>query len=223
MTTNSLDPLPLKDLPGVKSSPFPYGAFSRAEQEVEEPDRLRQLEQMLSENQERTARIERETYDKAYAAGEKAGLALGQKRAEQILIQMQKILEESKSQFDEIRDVMCEAIVDISGAISKWLIGEITTNDRKRLLEMAEKAVHALPEMSSMKMAVHPDDFAQFEKLLAESKSNMPLLADANVAPNCLRIFNKTQDILIDPASSITEAVAFLKAELLSEDSNAIT
>jgi len=217
MVSNSLDPLPLKDMPKGKVSAFPFSNFSRPEQKMEEPDRLRQLEQMLSKNQERSAEIEREAYDKAYAAGEKAGLALGQKRAEQILIQMQQMLDDSKSQFDEIRQAMCEAIVDISGAISEWLIGEITNNDHKRLLEMAEKAVHALPEMTHLKMAVHPDDFAQFEKLFAESKHQTPLLADANVAPNCIRIFNKTQDVLIDPSLSIAKAVTHFKTELLSD------
>ena len=198
--------------------PFPYSEIAKQQEEKKEPDRLRQLEQILSENQERSAELEQEAYNKAYTTGEKAGLALGRKRAEQILTQMQQKLDASSSQLDEIRKSLCEAIVDISGALSEWLIGEITTNDRDRLLKMAEKAAHALPEMTNLTLAVHPDVFAQFERLIAEGKSNTPLLADANVEPNCIRIFNKTQDTLIDPRISIAEGVAYCKAELLSDE-----
>jgi len=201
-----------------RGTPFPYSELAAQLVEAKEPDRLHQLEKMLSENKERSAEMEREAYDKAYAAGEKSGLALGSKRAEQILLQMQQILDASESQMGEIHQTMSEAIVDISGALCEWLIGEITDSERNRLLEMAKKTAHGLPEMGRMTLAVHPDDFAQFEKLLAESEMDSPLIADANVARSCIRIFNKTQDVLIDPSTSIAEGVAYIKAELLSDE-----
>jgi len=216
----TLDPLPRKALAKTKSAlPFPYREFASQQMEKGEPDRLQQLEQMLSGNQERAAEMERKAYDKAYASGEKAGLALGKKRAEQILDQMQHVLGAAKSQIDEIRGAACESIIDISGAISEWLIGEITENERGRLLEMATKTACKMPEMHDMKIAVHPDVFTQFEKLLHESDSPHPLIADARVAPGCIRIFNKTQDALIDPATSIADGIAYIKSELLPDAS----
>ncbi len=210
-----LNPLHLKPIQKTKSSlPFPYSEFTRQKPEKKEPDRLRQLEQMLSGNQERAVEKEREAYDKAYAAGEKAGLALGNKRAEQILDQMQQILDAAKSQLDEIRRSACESIMDISGAVSTWLIGEITEDERGRLLEMAKKTANELPEMSDMKIAVHPDVFVQVEKLLDGSDFQHPMIADSRVKPECIRIFNKTQDVLIDPATSVAEGIAYIKAGL---------
>jgi len=221
MVNHPLKPLDIKSFTREKgNTPFPYSELAAQLVETQEPDRLRQLEKILSENKERSAELEREAYDKAYAAGEKTGLTLGGKRAEQILTQLQQMLDASESQMGEIHRTMCEPIVDISGAICKWLIGEITDSERSRLLEMAKKTAHALPEMGSMTVAVHPDDFAQFEKLLAESKMQSPLIADANVARSCVRIFSKTQDVLIDPGTSIAEGIAYIKAELLSDDPN---
>jgi flagellar assembly protein FliH len=223
MTEHSLKPLSLKSLTKTASGvPFPYGELSKTDPQpqpqVKETDRLHQLEEMLLENQAHSVEIEREAYDKAYAAGEKTGLALGQKRAEQILAQMQQMLDASESQLDEVRRSMCEAVVDISGTISEWLIGEMVEQDRARLLEMAKKTAHALPEMNTLTLAVHPDDYNRFEKLLAESKTPSPLIADANITPSTIRIFSKTQDALIDPRTSIAEGVAYIKAELLSDD-----
>jgi flagellar biosynthesis/type III secretory pathway protein FliH len=219
MLNQPLEPLALKSFAREKEvTPFPYSELAAKLVETKEPDRLRQLEEMLSENKERSAELEREAYDKAYAAGEKSGLALGEKRAEQILLQMQQMLDASESQMGEIHRAMSEAVVDISGALCEWLIGEITENERGRLLEMAKKTAHTLPEMGPMTLAVNPDDFAQFEKLLAESKMKSPLIADANVARGCIRIFSKAQDVLIDPSTSIAEGLAYIKAELLSDE-----
>ena len=219
MAKHSLKPLSLKSLSNTELGvPFPYGELSTPKPQVKETDRLSQLEQMLSEKQDRSVEIERDAYDKAYAAGEKTGLTLGSKRAEQILAQMQQVLDASESQLKDIRSTMCEAIVDISGAISEWLVGEMIDQDHARLLEMAKKTAHALPEMGSLTMAVHPDDYTRFEKLLAESETSSPLIADANVTPSTIRIFSKTQDALIDPRTSIAEGVAYIKAELLSDD-----
>ena len=223
MGNNALTPLPLKDFFSEKeNTPFPYRELGEHQPELQpkpqESDRLRQLEQMLSEKKEHSAEMERQAYDKAYAAGEKAGMALGRKRAEQILTQMQETLDASKSQLDDIHRTMCEAIIDISGGIAEWLIGEITDGERNRLLKMAKKTAHALPEMNNMTMAVHPDNFAHFAKLLAASESQPPLIADTNIALGCIRIFNKTQDTLIDPKVSIAEGIEYIKAELLSDD-----
>ncbi|MES0371706.1 MAG: hypothetical protein ABUK11_05450, partial [Mariprofundaceae bacterium] len=95
-----LEPLPFEKIEGtatpVAASPFPAlksglpnpigvsaadivgGTAAGAEVQ-----RMDQLEKMLQEAQGRTETVEREAYDKAYNAGEKAGLVLGGKRAEQ--------------------------------------------------------------------------------------------------------------------------------------------
>lgn len=231
-----LEPLPTKLFDGElddshqfrDKSPFPYRNFSPLLQQEEpapgvEPelqvDRLEQLEKMLAEKHAFDANMEREAYDKAYMSGEKAGLALGQKRAEQILEKMQQLQEQTQRQLDEIRNSMCEAVLDISGALTQWLVGEMTAEDRSRLLAMAEKAARSLPVAEKMVMVVHPGDFSQFEKLLVESDFHPKLLIDNTVTPGSIRIANEEQDILIDPSASIAEAVAQLKKDILAGDS----
>jgi len=219
MPENKLEPLPTKELYREKNTvPFPYRELSRPVPQVQEKDRLRQLEQMLSEKQDHVAIVEREAYDKAYAIGEKSGMALGGKRAEQILVQMQQTLDESKNQLEAIQRTASEAIVEMSGVITEWIIGKITTDEQSRLYAMAEKAAHLLPEMEESKFAIHPDDFAQFKKLLTDSKNPTPLLSDPNMTPGSIRVFNKNQDMLVDPVAAVAKAITQLKLELHKEN-----
>ena len=230
MSERALEPLPLKLLgedytPGGKRS-FPFHNFGPVPQQViPEPEpqqvqanRLEQLERMLAEKHAFDESKEREAYDKAYMAGEKAGLALGQKRAEQILEKMQLLQDQAVQQIDEIRAGMCEAVLDISAALAEWVVGEMTADERGRLLAMAERAARSLPDVGGMTMLVHPADFAQFEKLLTDSDFRPALRTDGSIRPGSVRIANEEQDILIDPTASIAEAVARLRKELLCGD-----
>lgn len=228
MLNHLLDPLDIKLVPKTQEkAPFPYKDFSSQqvtktptkEPELSGASRLEQLETMLTEKQSFDANLERESYDKAYLSGEKAGLALGQKRAEQILEQMQQLQEQTQQQLDEIRDSMCEAVIDISGMLAEWLVGDITADDRARLLAMAESAARSFPETDKMIMVVHQDDYSQFEKLLSESDFKPHLLIDNSVRVGCMRIASEAQDILIDPRESIAKALVQLKKDLLARDS----
>lgn len=215
----SIEPLPVKQEGGAKKPPALYKQMGdeKSVEEVSENDRLQQLEQMLLESQRRAEKMEKEAYDRAYMAGEKAGLALGKKRAELILAQMQKELDDLKDQVRVIRNAMVEAIVDISGTIAEWIVGEMTASDRERLLALAERAANAFPETDNLVLAVHPEDQEQFETVLRDSINSVPIVADARMERGCIRVFNKEKDVLIDPYAAVRKAVHFVKSELLSD------
>lgn len=227
MAAFQLEPLGLKVLPAsnTKSHETPFRELSApamAPVPEEIPNnapasRVQELEQMLAESQGRAAEIEQEAYDKAYAAGEKAGMALGQKRAEQILERMQQLLQETEQQFADIRYAAGEAIIDMSAQLSAWLIGELTNEDRSRLVALAEKTAHGLSQPEGIKIAVSPQDYSDFEKLMEGSEHAFPLIAEEGVAAGMVRVFNKSQDVLVDPQTVLADAVAELKAELLKD------
>lgn len=214
----SLDPLPLKSLSTGDTQAATL--FRELTQQSKGPpaqapqDRVRELEQMLAEVQDRTAALEREAYDKAYAAGEKAGLALGQKRAEQLLEQMQQVLQRAEGELAQMRTSFVEAALDTAMALCQWLLGEMGDEMRERLLAKAEAAAHSLPEMTGFILAVPAEEFARFERLLAGKKLATALIADTNLSPGSVRIFGKQHDVLIDPQVALAEGVKAIKAEL---------
>lgn len=214
-----LDSLPVKTVDGAPdSSSFPYKTIGSDVQcmgrRADQVNRLRLLEERLAKHQERATEIEQAAYEESYAVGEKAGLELGGRRAEQIMARMRHVLDEGRGQLDEIREHACCAIMDISGAIAEWLVGEITGDDRMRLLQMARKAAGEFPETEHLKIALHPDDLAHIKRLPADSGKVPPLVSDASMARGSVRIFSRSRDALLDPHACIDDFIKRFKAEL---------
>lgn len=175
---------------------------------------MAQMERMLQEAQGRAESVEREAYDKAYAAGEKAGLALGEKRAEQILEAMQRSLKQAQSECLKMRQSCVDAVVDIAQSITEQLVGRLVDEDRQALLNAAKRAADLLPRTGELRLAVHPDDRASFERLLGEEEMNWRLHTDAHVEPGTCRIVSKDQDAMIDPVRAVADAVQQIRVTL---------
>lgn len=221
-----LQPLELKTLaPDAERRIFPFSDLDppAPTPAPTPPDRVSELEQMLAEAQDRMAVLEREAYDKAYATGEKAGMELGRKRAEQILERMEAILADATSQIDGMYRNVSENIIDIAGFLAEWLVGDMVESERTRLLTLAERISRTMPSASKLGLAVHPDDIGKFEKILGEAGHAWSLMADNALAPGTIRLFSNEQDVLLDPRLAVSDAVERLKKELLDPDASATT
>lgn len=219
-----LQPLELKTLPhdaGETAFPFTHLDTPESPPVPPAPDRVSELEQMLAEAQDRMAVLEREAYDKAYAAGEKAGMELGRKRAEQILERMEAVLTEAGAQLDGMYHGVSESVIDIAGFLAEWLVGDMVEADHARLLAMAERVSLTMPSSSRLGLAVHPDDLGKFERIIDEAGHTWSLQADTTLAPGTSRLFTKDQDILLDPKAAVADAIDRLKKELLAPDASA--
>ncbi len=226
---SQLTPLPIEAVEGVKKSsaesPFPIlggAAPTRlnggAPMSALSPEgaQVNQLEKMLQEAQGRAEAVEREAYDKAYAAGEKAGLALGEKRAEQIIESMERALHQAESDSAELGRCCVDAVVEIAQVIVEQLMGEVVSNQRDAVFQAATRAAEQLPDISGLKLAVHPDDYQAFMRLIQEERPDWRLFMDSNVAQGTCRLVSKHQDSLIDPIRAVAESVQQIRIALHS-------
>jgi len=181
-----------------------------------ETQRMNQLEKMLQEAQGRTEIVEREAYDKAYSAGEKAGLALGEKRAEQIIETMESCLRQAESESSHMRQTCVDAVVDIAQLVVEQLMGEILDQQKDALFKAAKRAAEQLPEAAQLKLAVHPDDMQAFERLQQEESPVWQLYVDPAVAQGTCRLVSKHQNALIDPIRAIAESIQHIRVILHS-------
>ncbi|MDX8403916.1 MAG: FliH/SctL family protein [Mariprofundaceae bacterium] len=226
-----LEPLPIEIIEGngspVANSPFPAlkggvaapAGISAAEivgTTGAESGRMDHLEKMLQEAQGRTETVEREAYDKAYGAGEKAGLALGEKRAEQVIEAMEVCLKQVESEASRMRQSCVDAVVDIAQLVVEQLMGEILEQQKETLFKAAKRAAEQLPEVSQLKLAVHPDDIQSFERLLQEERPDWRLYADPTITQGTCRLVSKQQDALIDPARAIADSIQHIRVALHS-------
>ena len=179
--------------------------------------RMKQLEQMLQEAQGRAEIVEKEAYDNAYLAGEKAGMTLGKKRAEQLLESVQETLQDAGSSLTGIQHAFADAAIDIAKHIAEQIVRSAIEHDYSKLLDIAQQATAQLPDTSQLKIAVSPDDFASFKRLLEESESLGVLSIDNTVNSGTCRIVSAQQDILIDPVAAVSSYLEQLSPAMLNE------
>jgi len=238
----SLPPLAYREDSAAHATPanesvFPYTSIDAPAPPPVNTNRMQQLESMLKEVQGRAEIVEKEAYEKAYLAGEKAGLALGRKRGEQILESLQDTLQEAEANITNIQQGFAEAAIDVAKHIATSIVGDLISKDISRLLDIAQQAAAQLPDPKGLHIAVSPDDYATFNRLFeseselkgdlnnnSESSQNdiqpMPALRrDTNVADGTCRIISSHQDILIDPLAAVTTCLNSVQVELLKPSS----
>jgi len=202
---------------------FPFSSALTVERQpsapgpVDSASRMKQLEQMLHEVQGRAEIVEKEAYDKAYLAGEKAGMALGKKRAEQILQTLEASLRGVEASLSSIEHNFSEAALDIAQHIAEQIVGSEIEQDHSKLLEIALQAAAQLPDTSELCIAVSHDDFTSFKRLLDDSDSIAVLTSDSATASGTCRIVSAQQDILIDPIAAVAGYLDQLSPGMLKE------
>ncbi|OIP99359.1 MAG: hypothetical protein AUK35_07365 [Zetaproteobacteria bacterium CG2_30_46_52] len=184
-----------------------------------EEERMRELEKMLNEAQSRTAVIEQEAYDKAYTAGERAGLALGEKRAEQALALLQTIVEYAEEELDHFKRESMNAVLDISEAIVEHTLGSCDEGMSGVLEKAVEQALQSfgLDQDAAMTLAVHPNDLALFERMTS-MPAQYKIKANKDINQGTCRLITAGQDALVDPKETLKKAVSQLRESLLVVD-----
>jgi len=198
------------------SFPFSPGAPTSKPAGATADNRMQQLETMLQEAQGRAEIVEKEAYEKAYLAGEKAGMALGKKRGEQILEALQLSLSDAEQHIQDMQHAFAEAAMDVAGHIAEQIVGQVITQDTSTLLDIAMQAAARLPDSDNLRIAVANDDYSSFKRLLDDESTTTRLTADATVLPGTCRIISSTQDCLIDPVAAVNRCLHELKPVLLS-------
>jgi len=213
-----------KHATATPSSGFPYAAIGGGPQQsgreaMHGINRMQQLEAMLHEAQGRAEIIEKEAYDKAYLAGEKAGMTLGKKRGEQLLNSLQESLQHATDELAAIRQSFAEAAMDVAGFIAAQIVADALDGDRSRLWAIAKQAASCLPDVNGLHIAVSPDDYEQFKRLLEAESSMAVLSSDAGIASGSCRVISSQQDMLIDPVGAVQNCLEQLRPALMQEHS----
>lgn len=214
MRSSVLAPLPMKQMKSSHLSSPLIDLDSRHEQPpIEENDRMRELEKMLDEVRDRNEMLEREAYDKAYQAGEQAGLDLGRKRAEQIVESMQTLLRQAESGLSQMQENADQVILEIAEAIIRQFIGSVLRDHPEYLRDMIEKAAACLPRTDTLKLAVPAQDIALFSRIAGDLPAEFT--ADEGMSPGTCRIIGVAHDVLIDPQAAISECMQHVRDKLL--------
>lgn len=216
MSGSGISPLPIKYIEGtVVSSPLRDFDKPRPQARHAETDRMRELEQMLNDAQARSQDLEREAYDKAYAAGEQAGMDLGRKRAEQMSRNIGGLLLQCEKSAKRLHERMDEVVLDIAESVIRHVVDTMIDEHPEYLKQMISQASRFLPEPKPLKLAVSIQDMAMFERLLGDTPNK--LVGDDNISPGTCRIMASDHDTLIDPQAAISECMHHIRSRLLQK------
>jgi len=218
MTSPAINPISFpEDHSGSNhpSTPFPYTSIDATPTTPSNNNRMQQLESMLKEVQGRAEIVEKEAYEKAYLAGEKAGMILGRKRGEQMLESIQTTLQDAEETLLSMQQSFAEASLDVAKHAAETIVGDIVNTDMQKLLDIAQHAAAQLPDHSELRIAVSQDDFSSFKRLFEDGQTMMSLSCDATVQNGTCRIMSSQQDILIDPVAAVTTYLNTLRPALL--------
>jgi len=186
-----------------------------------EEKRMQELENMLKEAQNHAEVMEREAYDKAYAAGEKAGMALGEKRAEQILTSLKELLEQAESELQKLEEQSVDVVMDIAQVILMHVLGKPGEQQQDMLQAAINQADIQFASLIHLTMLVHPDDMQSFERMMDEEKiKQYRLQSDINVAVGSCRLLSVDQDMLIDPSEAMQRSIESVRSQLKDMKAN---
>lgn len=184
-----------------------------------EESRLQELEHMLQEAQSRAAIVEQEAYDKAYAAGEKAGLALGEKRAEQTLDLMMHIVNQAEQELQHLQHQSLDLVLALASAVLKKMIGhhdEVMEQTLKQAIYDTLSQLE-LTGLYPVVLAVHPQDLGMFRRMgMQEDKLNIK--ADEQVIQGSCKLLTPHHDTLIDPQHMIEKALNHIRQQFAQAD-----
>jgi len=148
----------------------------------------RAMDNLLKEAQERAAHLEREAYDKGFAQGEKDGFELGQKRAEKIVVNMERLFDELGGLKLKLVKSHEKELLGMVLAITKKIVHLEALRDETLIERTVLKALGLAADRSEISLRIHPDDVDLIEKvkpgLFAEFKDlkGLAVTPDASIS-----------------------------------------
>jgi flagellar assembly protein FliH len=119
------------------------------------------LDEVRSAHEVHLAALEREAFANGYAAGERAGLEAGNKRAEAMLRRLAQTLDELRSLRGALVRQTEQQMVQLALAIAKRILRRETTIDQDLLVAMARVALERLGDAGAATIRLNPEDYAQ--------------------------------------------------------------
>ena len=143
---------------------------------------------------QKMSKIEREAYEKGFEQGQKDGVALGEKKAQETWKKMMALLEELKVLKGKIFEETEEEIIRLSVAMARNIIKKEVAMDSDTLRRSVHHALKYLKDKSFVRVLINPDDMKMLEPYLPEFATD-----------NKIENFELAEDHCVDSGGCILE------------------
>ena len=148
-----------------------------------------------SEAQGDLSLIEQEAYEKGFVQGEKDGFELGEKKANKVIGNIEKLFDEMSSLKKEIIKQHEKEILDLTFAIGEKIVHHLTRFDESGVKEAVFNALNLAIEKSKIILNVNPEDYDYIEKL----------------RPELFKEYKELKSITVTSDPSVTRGGCYLK------------
>ena len=145
--------------------------------------------------QENVSLIEQDAYEKGFVQGEKDGFELGEKKANKVIENIEKLFDEMSSLKQEILKQHEKEILDLTFAIAEKIVHHLTRFDEGGVKEAVFNALNLAIEKSKIVLNVNPEDYDYIEEL----------------RPDLFKKYKELKSITVSSDPSITRGGCFLK------------
>jgi len=171
------------------------GDFIPLKKSGENHYRRKEAADILREAKEKAALLEREAYEKGFAQGEKDGLELGEKKAIEVIENIESLLTELSHLKKEIFKRDEKEILDIIFAIAKKVTHNQMKSDERAVKGTVLSAIDLATEKSHIILMINPEDLDYIEGL----------------KPNLFAEYKELKSIDVTPDPTITRGGCFLE------------
>ena len=142
------------------------------------------IDEVRAANQSHLAALEREAFASGYAAGERAGVEAGTKRAEASLRRLAQTLDELRALRATMIRQTEQQLVQLSLAIARKILRREAVVDQDLLVAMARVALERVGESSAATIKLNPEDYGQTVQRHGDhwAGSRVKVVADPSVS-----------------------------------------
>lgn len=148
-----------------------------------------------SHAQENVSLIEQDAYEKGFVQGEKDGFELGERKANKVIENIEKLFDEMSTLKQEILKQHEKEILDLIFAIAEKIVHHLTRFDEGGVKEAVFNALNLAIEKSEIVLNVNPEDYDYIEEL----------------RPDLFKKYKELKSITVTSDPSITRGGCFLK------------
>lgn len=130
--------------------------------------RQRDGEDMALERAQRADAVEREAYERGFAAGEKAGIEMGEEKAAVMLGRLESLLRDMQEMKENVIGEIEPQLLDLAKTIARRIIMEELTQNPEMIVGMVKEAIRKLERTGTITVKLNPGLHDLFLRLRPE-------------------------------------------------------
>lgn len=128
--------------------------------------------------------IEKRAYEKGFAQGEAAGLAAGQQQAQALVNQMQSILTDMQTMWQQLLTTYEKQIIDLVCRVAEQVVYGKVEIDQEIVKNVILNAFSVIPEPVGVTIEVNPKDYEYIDTVKEDFFTQIASLKDVSVSPD---------------------------------------